>query len=272
MVRLLKWLEQNIGKIEMSEISVSDKLYTFRTEQENFVGASFSTISGYAAHGAIVHYSATPESDAKLKKESLLLLDSGAQYFDGTTDITRTIALGKPTAQQITDFTLVLKGHIDLSMAVFPVGTRGSQLDILARKAMWDRCINYGHGTGHGIGHFLNVHEGPQSIRMDENPITLQAGMILSNEPGLYRAGEYGIRIENLIHVIPAKKTEFGQFLQFETLTLCPMDKNLIDIGLLTEQELNWLNNYHLHVYDMLSKKLDADEREWLSVKCSPIK
>ena len=272
MVRFLKWFEENLGKTELTEISVAEKLYAFRTEQTDFVGASFGTISGYAAHGAIVHYSATPETDAVLKQENLLLLDSGAQYFDGTTDITRTLALGTPTAQQKTDFTLVLKGHINLTLAVFPVGTRGSQLDILARKAMWDRYINYGHGTGHGIGHFLNVHEGPQSIRMDENPITLQPGMILSNEPGLYRANEYGIRIENLIHVIPAQKTEFGQFLQFETLTLCPIDKNLIDIELLTEQELTWLNNYHARVYEVLSKELSRVECEWLAKKCEPIR
>jgi len=271
MVRFLKWFEENLGKTELTEISVAEKLYAFRTEQTDFVGASFGTISGYAAHGAIVHYSATPETDAVLKQENLLLLDSGAQYFDGTTDITRTLALGTPTAQQKTDFTLVLKGHINLTLAVFPVGTRGSQLDILARKAMWDRYINYGHGTGHGIGHFLNVHEGPQSIRMDENPITLQPGMILSNEPGLYRANEYGIRIENLIHVIPAQKTEFGQFLQFETLTLCPIDKNLIDIELLTEQELTWLNNYHARVYEVLSKELSRGECEWLKEKCEAI-
>jgi len=272
MVRFLKWFEENLGKTELTEISVAEKLYAFRTEQADFVGASFGTISGYVAHGAIVHYSATPETDAKLEAENLLLLDSGAQYFDGTTDITRTLALGTPTAQQKTDFTLVLKGHIYLTTAVFPVGTRGSQLDVLARKAMWDRHINYGHGTGHGIGHFLNVHEGPQSIRMDENPITLQPGMILSNEPGLYRAGEYGIRIENLIHVIPAQKTEFGQFLQFETLTLCPIDKNLIDIEILTEQELTWLNNYHARVYEILSKELSRVECEWLKGKCAEIK
>jgi len=266
------WLEKSISGDELSEVSISEKLHAFRAEQEHFAGESFGTIAGYGAHGAIVHYSASPESAYKLKADNLLLLDSGGQYYDGTTDITRTIALGTPTAQQIVDFTLVLKGHIDLAMAIFPVGTRGSQLDILARKALWDKCLNYGHGTGHGIGHFLNVHEGPQSIRMDENPITLQSGMILSNEPGLYRANEYGIRIENLVHVVPAKETEFGNFLKFETLTLFPIDKKLIDAKLLTEQELSWINNYHLSVYNTLSKELNAEEREWLTQKCLPLK
>ncbi len=272
LVRFLKWLEENVGNGNLTEISVSDKLHDFRAEQENFVGESFDTIAGYAAHGAIVHYHAVEESNFAIKAENLLLLDSGGQYYDGTTDITRTVALGKPTKQQITDFTLVLKGHINLATAIFPTGTRGSQLDILARKALWDQGLNYGHGTGHGIGHFLNVHEGPQNIRMDENPVTLQPGMIISNEPGLYRANEYGIRIENLIHVIPAEKTEFGQFLKFETLTLCPIDKNLIDINLLTEHEIKWLNDYHTRVYDTLSKQLNEVECEWLKEKCSPLK
>lgn len=272
LTRFFKWLEENVKSNELTELSVSKKLYEFRSQQENFVGESFGTIAGYAGHGAIVHYSATPKSDAAIKTESLLLLDSGGQYFDGTTDITRTVAMGNPTTEQVTDFTLVLKGHIALAQAVFPAGTRGSQLDILARKELWDRCMNYGHGTGHGIGHFLNVHEGPQSIRMDENPTTLQPGMIISNEPGLYRANEYGIRIENLIHVTPAGKTEFGQFLQFETLTLFPIDKQLIDMDLLTDKEIKWLNDYHLHVYEVLSTELNEDEREWLSQKCSPLK
>ena len=271
LTRFFKWLENSVGNGELTETSISDKLYGFRAEQEHFAGESFGTIAGYAAHGAIVHYNATPETEFKLKAENLLLLDSGGQYYDGTTDITRTVALGTPDRQQIVDFTLVLKGHIDLAMAIFPVGTRGSQLDILARKALWDRCLNYGHGTGHGIGHFLNVHEGPQNIRMEENPITLQPGMIISNEPGLYRANEYGIRIENLVHVVPAEKTEFGQFLKFETLTLFPIDKNLIDANLLTEQEINWLNDYHSHIYDVLSKELDECDREWLAQKCSPL-
>lgn len=268
LTRFFMWLENNVGMEEISEISLSKKLYDFRAEQENFVGESFGTIAGYAGHGAIVHYRATPESDASLVTENILLLDSGGQYFDGTTDITRTITLGKPTEQQIADFTMVLKGHINLGKAVFPAGTRGSQLDILARKALWDNCLNYGHGTGHGIGHFLNVHEGPQSIRMDENPVILQPGMIISNEPGMYRAGEYGIRIENLVHVVPAAKTEFGQFLTFETLTLFPIDKNLIDVYALEMDEVDWLDAYHQKVFETLSPYLNKEEQKWLKEKC----
>lgn len=271
LTRFFMWLEENINN-NQTELTVSDKLHDFRSQQEHFVGESFGTISGYAGHGAIVHYSATPESASKIKPENLLLLDSGGQYYDGTTDITRTVALGIPTAQQKIDFTLVLKGHIALGGAVFPTGTRGSQLDILARKELWDRCMNYGHGTGHGVGHFLNVHEGPQNIRMDENPITLQPGMILSNEPGLYRANEYGIRIENLIRVMSAEKTEFGQFLKFETLTLFPIDQQLIDANLLDKKDVDWLNNYHAQVYERLSPELNKNEQEWLSKKCAPIK
>jgi Xaa-Pro aminopeptidase len=218
-----------------------------------------------------VHYRATPETDATLKAENILLLDSGGQYLDGTTDITRTDALGNASEQQKTDFTLVLKGHIALATALFPAGTRGSQLDILARKAMWDLGLNYGHGTGHGIGHFLNVHEGPQSIRMDENPTVLQPGMMISNEPGMYRANEYGIRIENLVQVIPAEKTEFGQFLQFETLTLFPIDTKLIDIQLLSKDERKWLNDYHQRVYNVLSPFLSEKENKWLEDKCKQI-
>ncbi len=272
LTRFFIWLEENLKTDTLSEISVSDKLREFRSEQENFVGESFGTIAGYAGHGAIVHYSATPESDVKLKTENIFLLDSGGQYLDGTTDITRTVALGTPTVQQKVDFTLVLKGHIALSTAIFPVGTRGSQLDILARKAMWDLGLNYGHGTGHGVGHFLNVHEGPQNIRMDENPVVLQAGMFMSNEPGLYRTNQYGIRTENLIHVVPAQKTDFGQFLKFETVTLYPIDQVLIDIDLLTDAEIEWLNDYHKKVYDSIAPKLTGDEREWLNRKCARLR
>jgi len=272
LTRFFIWLEENLKTDTLSEISVSDKLREFRSEQENFVGESFGTIAGYAGHGAIVHYSATPESDVQLKTENIFLLDSGGQYLDGTTDITRTVALGTPTVQQKVDFTLVLKGHIALSTAIFPVGTRGSQLDILARKAMWDLGLNYGHGTGHGVGHFLNVHEGPQNIRMDENPVVLQAGMFMSNEPGLYRTNQYGIRTENLIHVVPAQKTDFGQFLKFETVTLFPIDQVLIDIDLLTDAEIEWLNDYHKKVYDSIAPKLTGDEREWLNRKCAKLR
>ena len=271
LTRFFMWLEANLESGKLTEISISEKLCEFRSEQENFMGESFGTIAGYAAHGAIVHYSAQPETELTLKAESILLLDSGGQYLDGTTDITRTVVLGKATSQQQIDFTLVLKGHIALATAIFPMGTRGSQLDILARKALWDLGLNYGHGTGHGVGHFLNVHEGPQSIRAEENPIVLQAGMFMSNEPGLYRTNEYGIRIENLVHVVHAQKTEFGQFLQFETVTLFPIDRELIDITLLNEDEEMWIDEYHAEVVRKLSPSLTDEEVIWLENKCRPI-
>ena len=272
LTKFFKWLEENVASGKLTEVSVDKKLYEFRKEQENFMGESFGTIAGYGPHGAIVHYSATEESASVLKPEGIFLLDSGGQYLDGTTDITRTVALGKVTDKQKTDFTLVMKGHIALETAVFPAGTRGTQLDILARKAMWDLGLNYGHGTGHGVGHFLNVHEGPQSIRMDENPTVLQSGMFMSNEPGMYRTGEYGIRIENLVHIVPAMQTEFGQFLQFETVTLFPIDKNLIAIEMLNETEKNWLNAYHQKVFVNVSPSLNESEKIWLENKCSAIK
>lgn len=271
LTRFFMWLEANLESGKLTEISISEKLCEFRSEQENFMGESFGTIAGYAAHGAIVHYSAQPETESTLKAENILLLDSGGQYLDGTTDITRTVVLGKATSQQQTDFTLVLKGHIAIATAIFPMGTRGSQLDVLARKALWDLGLNYGHGTGHGVGHFLNVHEGPQSIRAEENPVVLQAGMFMSNEPGLYRTNEYGIRIENLVHVVPAQKTEFGQFLQFETMTLFPIDRELIDITLLNEDEEMWIDEYHAEVVRKLSPSLTDEEVIWLENKCRPI-
>jgi len=267
LTRFFIWLEKNVDSGKLTEVSIAEKLYAFRAEQKNFFGESFGTIAGYAAHGAIVHYKADEKSDAVIKAENLLLLDSGAQYLDGTTDITRTISLGTPTLKQKTDFTLVLKGHIGIATAVFPYGTRGSQLDILARKAMWDKYMNYGHGTGHGVGFFLNVHEGPQNIRMDENPTVLQPGMLLSNEPGLYRTGEYGIRTENLIHVTEAEKSDFGQFLGFETLTFFPIDVSLIDEKLMTKDEIDWLNAYHQKVFDKLSPYLTKEECSWLKGK-----
>jgi len=268
LTRFFMWLEENVVGGSLTEISISDKLREFRSEQENFMGESFGTIAGYATHGAIVHYNAVPESDAKLKAENILLLDSGGQYLDGTTDITRTVALGIPSVQQQSDYTRVLQGHIALATAIFPVGTRGSQLDILARKALWSQGLNFGHGTGHGVGHFLCVHEGPQSIRMDENPTVLQPGMMISNEPGMYRTNEYGIRIENLIHVIPAQKTEFGQFLQFETLTLFPIDKTLIDSFSLSDEEIQWVDDYHQKVFQTISPMLNKEEKKWLEKKC----
>jgi len=271
LTRFFRWLEANLSSGKLTEMSISAKLYEFRQMQENFVGESFGTIAGYKGHGAIVHYRATESSDATLQPEGILLLDSGGQYLDGTTDITRTIALGEPTREQKSDFTLVLKGHIALAKAIFPAGTRGSQLDILARKALWDMGLNYGHGTGHGVGHFLNVHEGPQSIRMDENPTVLLPGMIISNEPGMYRTGEYGIRTENLIHVVPAVSTEFGNFLEFETLTLFPIDRNLMEIMLIDEAESEWIDDYHRKVFESLAPHLTIEEQDWLKEKCKPI-
>jgi Xaa-Pro aminopeptidase len=272
LTRFFKWLEENLKSGKLTETSIDKKLYEFRSKQENFIGESFGTIAGFGPHGAIVHYSATEESASTLKPDNIFLLDSGGQYLDGTTDITRTIILGTPTVQQKIDFTLVLKGHIALTTAVFPAGTRGSQLDILARKAMWDLGLNYGHGTGHGVGHFLNVHEGPQSIRAEENPVVLQPGMFMSNEPGLYRTGQYGIRTENLVHIVPAMKTDFGQFLKFDTITLCPIDQVLIDVDLMTDEEILWLNDYHKKVYEAIAPKLEEDEREWLSRKCAKLR
>lgn len=220
------WLEKQMAEgAQVTEISAAEKLTALRAEQPQYIMDSFGTICGYAEHGAIVHYSATTETDATLKPEGLLLIDSGAQYLDGTTDITRTIALGEPTEQMKKDFTRVLKGTISLAKSKFPAGTRGSQIDILARKALWDSGINYLHGTGHGIGHCLNVHEGPQSIRMEENPVTLKPGMVISDEPAMYRTGEYGIRTENMILVREDSETEFGKFLGFDTLTLCFMTR-----------------------------------------------
>ena len=248
------WLEKQMAEgAQVTEISAAEKLTALRAEQPQYIMDSFGTICGYAEHGAIVHYSATPETDATLKPEGLLLIDSGAQYLDGTTDITRTIALGEPTEQMKKDFTRVLKGTISLAKSKFPAGTRGSQIDILARKALWDSGINYLHGIGHGIGHCLNVHEGPQSIRMEENPVTLKPGMVISDEPAMYRTGEYGIRTENMILVREDSETEFGKFLGFDTLTLCFIDTSLIIIPMLSVREHAWLNKYHQMVYDKIS-------------------
>ncbi len=271
LVRFLMWLEQAVGKEKVEEIDIPAKLVEYRSRQENYVGESFDTISGYAANGAIVHYHVSPQSSLDVKPEGLFLIDSGAQYFDGTTDITRTIAMGALTPQMKEDYTLVLKGHIGIATAIYPQGTRGSQIDILARKALWDRGLNYGHGTGHGVGHFLNVHEGPQNIRMDENPATLEIGMITSNEPGMYRAGQYGIRIENLVCTRQEKSTEFGDFYSFETLTLCPIDTTPIVKSLLTDDEVAWFNGYHKMVYDRLSPLLSDDEKKWLKNKTNEI-
>ena len=271
LVKFLKWLDEAVPAGKETEISVDKKLHTFRAAQPLYMGESFDTIAGYKEHGAIVHYEATPETDVTLKSEGFLLLDSGAQYLDGTTDITRTIALGPLTEEEKTDYTLILKGHIALAMAVFPEGTRGAQLDVLARMPIWKKRMNYLHGTGHGVGHFLNVHEGPQSIRMNENPVVLQPGMVTSNEPGVYKAGSHGIRTENLVLTVPAGEGMFGKYLKFETLTLCPICRKGIIKELLTAEEIGWLNNYHRTVYEKLSPDLNNDEREWLKEACKAV-
>ena len=271
LVKFFRWLEATVPTGEVSELSAIEQLKHCREAQPLFVTESFGTIAGYAEHGAIVHYDSTEESNVTLKAENFFLLDSGGQYLDGTTDITRTVALGALSAQQKSDFTLVLKGHIALATAKFPYGTRGNQLDILARQFLWQNGLQYGHGTGHGVGHFLCVHEGPQSIRMDENPTILQPGMVLSNEPGLYRTNEYGIRCENLVTVREVETNDFGKFLNFETLTLFPFDRNAIDSSMLTSEEKEWLNSYHQMVYERLSPALDEVEKEWLKFKTQAI-
>lgn len=271
LVKFLKWLEEAVPTDKETEISIDKKLHEFRAPQPLYVGESFDTIAGYKEHGAIVHYEATPETDVTLKPEGFLLLDSGAQYLDGTTDITRTIALGNLTEEEKTDYTLILKGHIDLAMAVFPEGTRGAQLDVLARMPIWQHHMNFLHGTGHGVGHFLNVHEGPQSIRMNENPVTLHAGMLTSNEPGVYKAGSHGIRTENLVLTVPAGEGMFGSYLKFETVTLCPICTKGIIKSLLTNEEIGWLNDYHHMVYEKLTPMLDENERQWLKNACKAI-
>ena len=271
LVKFLKWLEDAVPTGRETEISIDKKLHAFRAAQPLYMGESFDTIAGYKEHGAIVHYEATPETDVTLKAEGFLLLDSGAQYLDGTTDITRTIALGNLTEEEKTDYTLILKGHIALATAVFPEGTRGAQLDVLARLPIWKQHMNYLHGTGHGVGHFLNVHEGPQSIRMNENPIPLQPGMVTSNEPGVYKAGSHGIRTENLLLTVPAGEGMFGNYLKFETITLCPICRKGIIKELLTAEEIEWLNEYHRVVYEKLSPDLDNDEKEWLKEACKPL-
>ena len=264
LVKFLKWLEASVLSGKETELSVDRKLHEFRAAQPLYMGESFDTIAGYKEHGAIVHYSATEESDVTLQSKGFLLLDSGAQYLDGTTDITRTIALGELTEEEKTDYTLILKGHIALAMAKFPAGTRGAQLDVLARMPIWSHGMNFLHGTGHGVGHFLSVHEGPQSIRMNENPIVLQPGMVTSNEPGVYKAGSHGIRTENLTLVCKDKEGMFGEYFKFETITLCPICKKGIIKEMLTAEEVKWFNDYHRTVYAKLSPSLNEEEKKWL--------
>lgn len=264
MVKFLKWLRPAVEAGGQTEISVSEKLRSLRAEQPLYRDLSFDTIAGYEAHGAIVHYEATPETDVALRPEGLLLIDSGAHYEDGTTDITRTIALGPVTEEQKHVYTLVLKGHIQLAMARFPQGTCGTQLDVLARQAMWRERLNYLHGTGHGVGSYLCVHEGPHQIRMNHIPQPLLPGMTVTDEPGIYLAGKFGVRMENVLLVRESGEGEYGPFLDFEVLTLCPIDTTPIDFMMLTQEEKDWLNRYHQYVYDLLAPHLDEEERVWL--------
>ena len=271
MTKFLYWLHTKVAaNSPLTELSVSEKLERFRSEQPLYRGLSFDTIAGYQEHGAIVHYEATPETDMPLKPEGFLLLDSGAQYLDGTTDITRTIPLGPLTDEQKRVYTLVLKGHIQIELCKFPSGASGTQLDILAREALWREGLNYLHGTGHGVGSFLNVHEGPHQIRMEWKPAPLVAGMTVTDEPGIYLAGKFGVRIENTLLVTPYKETEFGQFLQFDSLTLCPIDTSPIIVDMLLPEEISWLNTYHQRVFDTLSPHLTQEESDWLRNACAP--
>ena len=272
MVKFLKWLLPAVEAGGETEISIDKKLTALRAEQKLFRDISFDTIAGYQAHGAIVHYEATPETDIPLKPEGLLLLDSGAQYQDGTTDITRTIALGPITEEMKHIYTLVLKAHIQLELAKFPDGASGTQLDALGRECMWREGFNFLHGTGHGVGSYLSVHEGPHQIRMEYMPTPLRAGMTLTDEPGLYLAGKFGVRIENTVLLSDYKKTEFGKFLQIEPLTLCPIDTAPIDLTMLMPEELAWLNEYHAKVYAELAPYLDEEEKKWLENATKAIK
>lgn len=270
MVKFLKWLKPAVQAGGQTELSISQKLEALRSEQPLFCENSFDTIAGYAEHGAIVHYEPTPESDMPLRPEGLLLLDSGAQYQDGTTDITRTIALGPVNDEARQDYTLVLKGHISLARVKFPQGSSGTQLDICARYAMWQNGINYLHGTGHGVGSCLCVHEGPHQLRMNYMPAPLLPYMTLTNEPGIYKTGKHGVRIENTQLIIPYCQGEFGPFLQFEPLTLCPIDTEPIKWEMLDRSEIEWLDSYHKYVYDKLSPLLDESHREWLAEATRP--
>lgn len=264
LVKFLRWLQTAVPKGQETEISVAEKLTALRAEQPLFRGISFDTIAGYEAHGAIVHYEATPETDAPLKPHGFLLLDSGAQYLDGTTDITRTIALGELTEEQREVYTLVLKGHIQLELAKFPSGASGTQIDALAREAMWRKGFNFLHGTGHGVGSFLNVHEGPHQIRMEYRPAPLLPFMTVTDEPGLYFEGKFGVRIENILLIKPYVTTAFGDFLQMEPLTLCPIDTAPIVREMLLDEEVEWLNGYHQYVFDKLSPHLQGADLDWL--------
>lgn len=272
MVKFLKWLKPAVEAGGQTEISIDEKLTSLRAEQKLFRDISFDTIAGYAQHGAIVHYEATPETDVVLKPEGLILIDSGAQYQDGTTDITRTIALGAVSEEMKHIYTLVLKAHIQLELVKFPDGASGTQLDAVGRECMWREGYNFLHGTGHGVGSYLCVHEGPHQIRMEWMPTPLRAGMTLTDEPGLYLAGKFGVRIENTVLISDYMSAEFGKFLQIEPLTLCPIDTTPIDVDMLLPEEIDWLNAYHHSVYEKLSPFLDEEEKIWLENATKPIK
>ena len=271
MVKFLKWLKPAVEAGGQTEMSIERRLTAFKAEQPLFRGLSFDTIVGYEEHGAIVHYEVTPETDAALQPKGLLLIDSGTQYQDGTTDVTRTIALGPLTEEQKKAYTLVLKGHIDLQLLRFPEGASGTQLDVIARRPLWQAGLNFLHGTGHGVGCYLNCHEGPHQIRMEWIPARLQAGMTVTDEPGVYLEGRFGVRIENTLLVTPCCETEFGRFLQFETLTLSPIDTTPILPDLLTKEEIAWLNDYHQRVFDTLSPHLSDEENSWLRMVTVPL-
>ncbi len=271
MVRMMMWLEQNVAN-GITEMDVDRRLQQERAAYASNRGDSFHMIAGYKDHGAIVHYEATDESAYTLAPDGLLLIDTGGQYLEGTTDITRTISLGNPTAAEKHDYTLILKGHLALARAVFPKGTMGVQLDVLARGPLWNEGMTYLHGTGHGVGHFLGCHEGPQSIRMEANPTPLELGMVTSNEPGIYKTGEYGIRTENLLLCVPAcSNEEWGEFYKFESLTLFPYDTTLMDMDMLNREEVKQINDYHAMVCERLRPLLSADEAQWLEQKCKSI-
>jgi len=271
LTRFFYWFDNNHGKLPMTENSLSDKLLEFRSQQEDFIGPSFETITAFNENSALPHYTTEEGRGAEIGQRGILLVDSGGQYMGGTTDITRTIPVGIPAPGHKRDFTLILKGHINLALAKFPNGTRGYQLDFVARRAMWESGMNYTHGTGHGVGYCLNVHEGPQSISPASNKTVIEAGMLTSNEPAIYREGEYGIRIENLILCYEDEETEFGQFLRFDTVSLCYVEKSLIERSLLDQKEIDWLNSYHSEVCDKLSPYLSEEETLWLKEKTEPL-
>jgi len=274
MTRFFHWLEKNIGREKITELSASAMLESFRAEEKGYTGPSFATIAAYNEHAALPHYTPDPGTDVTLAPHGIFLVDTGGQYYGGTTDITRTVAIGRPSPAMKRDFTLALRGTVSLAMARFPHGTRGYQIEVLARKALWDNGLNYGHGTGHGVGSFLNVHEGPQTIgsaASGDMKTFLEQGMLVSDEPAMYRPGQYGFRTENLLLCADDRQTDYGRFMKFETVTLCYIDKQLIDQNLLDDNELQWLNDYHETVFRSLADLLEPEVRKWLREKTLPL-